>query len=189
MLKIVVALIVAPAIELYVLVKLGKTYGALQTIAFVIAMGVLGARLAFSKGAGILSEVQRQIQQGKIPEDSVFDGIAVIICGLLFIAPGVVSDAAALAVLLFPPLRRMFARYLKKKMTAKFAVSGAGAGFNAAFGSGMGAGFGGFNDDGRKSGSDEVIDLGEGAFTVKKDETGKGGKDEAEPPKLGGTSK
>ncbi len=179
MLKIVVALIAAPAIELYVLVKLGKTYGVLQTIAFVIAMGVLGARLAFSKGAGILTEVQRQIQQGKIPEDSVFEGIAVFICGLLFIAPGVVSDALALAVLIFPPLRRTLARYLKKKMTAKFAVSGLGGDFNAAFGAGRGSGFG---EDERGGASDEVIDLGEGAFTVKKED--KKNEYDNEPPQI-----
>ena len=48
---------VVPAVELYLLIQIGKVIGGGPTVAFVIAMGVLGAWLAKREGLQIVRTV------------------------------------------------------------------------------------------------------------------------------------
>ncbi|HNV24284.1 MAG TPA: FxsA family protein, partial [Candidatus Omnitrophota bacterium] len=62
MLSILILLFtILPALELYVLIKVGTVIGALNTIAIIIITGILGAFLARLQGFLVLRKIQENV--------------------------------------------------------------------------------------------------------------------------------
>jgi len=51
------------------------------------------------------------MRSGRMPADAVLDGFLVLLAGILFVLPGVLTDVAGIA-LVFPPSRRLVKRGL-----------------------------------------------------------------------------
>lgn len=98
-----------PLLELWVLVKVGSSIGALPVIALVILGAVAG--LAVLRGAGwqALSLARLRMSQHASPVPALVEGFLVATAGVLLLLPGLLSDAVAL-LLLVGPLRRLLAR-------------------------------------------------------------------------------
>jgi len=109
-----------PFVELYLLIRIGEVVGTLQTVLFVIAMGLLGAALAKSQGRKVLQEWRGALEQGRVPEEGVLGGVLVLAGGLLLITPGVVSDIMGVLCLL-PFTRKRLARVLSRYLGQKVA--------------------------------------------------------------------
>jgi UPF0716 protein FxsA len=97
--------IVLPIAELFVLFKLGTSFGVLPTVALVLGTGFLGAALAKAQGMRTLRAMQREMAAGRVPGREIMDGLAVLVGGALLLTPGLITDVMGLA-LLFPPTRR-----------------------------------------------------------------------------------
>lgn len=110
---------VLPALELYLLFKVGSLIGGLETIAVILVTGILGAAAAKSQGERLLWRIQQKLQEGELPADSMIEGFIIFAGGLLLVTPGFVTDAMGLAAL-FPWSRRVFLQlfrlYLAKKV-------------------------------------------------------------------------
>ena len=100
-----------PWIELFTLIQLGIETSALTALFYVLATFVLGVAVLRRQGMGMFERL-RQSQQGRIigPE-LLLDDMAMGLAGLLLIFPGMISDLAALVVMI-GPLRRRLARWL-----------------------------------------------------------------------------
>lgn len=98
--------VVAPIVEIYVVVQVAGGIGFGNTILLLIAMSVGGAWLAKMAGLGVLQRLQRTVRYGKVPSAEVIDGALILLAGALMIAPGFISDGLAL-LLLFPPTRAL----------------------------------------------------------------------------------
>ena len=146
---------VLPFIELYLLIQIGKSFGAWWTIGLVLFTGIVGARLAWYEGLGIYDRIQRELQSGKIPTTSMLEGLVVLICGFLLITPGIITDTASL-VLLLPFIRRPFVRYLQKRYSKNIHMYSGPGGFGGGFGPS-----GPFDVPPRDSSDPDVIDLDE----------------------------
>lgn len=96
--------VVAPIVELYVIVQVAGGIGAAETILLLIGISVVGAWLAKLAGIGVLNRLQRTVRAGRVPSAEVVDGALVLLAGALMIAPGFVSDVVAIGLLL-PPTR------------------------------------------------------------------------------------
>jgi UPF0716 protein FxsA len=114
------AFTVLPFVELFLLIRIGRVVGAGSTIAFVIAMGILGAVLAKTQGRKVLEEWRASLAAGRVPEEGVLGGVLVLVGGLLLITPGVLSDLAGFLCLL-PPTRRVIARALSRYLARSVA--------------------------------------------------------------------
>jgi UPF0716 protein FxsA len=112
-------LIVLPIAELFVLFKLGTSFGVLPTVALVLGTGFAGAALAKAQGLRTLRAMQREMAAGRVPSRELMDGLAVLVGGALLLTPGLITDVMGLS-LLFPPTRRalqMLARkWLERQM-------------------------------------------------------------------------
>jgi UPF0716 protein FxsA len=97
--------IVLPIAELYVLFRLGSSFGVLPTVALVLGTGFAGAALAKAQGARTLRAMQREMAAGRVPGKEVLDGLSVLVGGALLLTPGLITDVMGLT-LLFPPTRR-----------------------------------------------------------------------------------
>jgi UPF0716 protein FxsA len=97
--------IVLPIAELFVLFRLGTSFGVLPTVALVLGTGFLGAALAKAQGLRTLRAMQREMAEGRIPSREIMDGLSVLVGGALLLTPGLITDVMGLT-LLFPPTRR-----------------------------------------------------------------------------------
>lgn len=141
--------IVAPIVEIFLLIKLGSVIGAGWTIGVCIATGVVGAWLAKAQGIGLLARIRQTVARGEMPARELLDGVLIVAAGLLLCTPGLVSDA--LGLLLLVPLTRA---PIREALIAKFKdrVTVGGAGFGS-FGDDPRAGWGG---QGGSYGPDDV---------------------------------
>jgi UPF0716 protein FxsA len=99
----------APIVELAVIVQVAGSLGVLNTIGLLVAISVLGAWLAKREGLGVLRRIQATTARGQAPSRELADGALILLAGALMIAPGFISDAVAL-LLLIPPTRAVFRR-------------------------------------------------------------------------------
>jgi UPF0716 protein FxsA len=151
-LLLVLVFLVAPLVELAVIVQVAGEVGVLNTIGLLIAVSLVGAWLARREGVGVVRRIQATLQRGQVPSTELVDGGLILFAGALMITPGFVSDVLAL-VLLLPPTRAAvrvpLLRYLSRR--GRMTVMSGGPG-------GRG-GFGGFGvpRDGSRQGSDGDI--------------------------------
>jgi len=106
-------------LELSLLIPLGQAIGLPATIAIVIVTAVVGATLAKRQGITIWNRIQKELGSGKLPRDSLLDGLAVLIAGAFFLTPGVLTDAVGLLLLVPParaPVKALVKRYAKKML-------------------------------------------------------------------------
>ena len=108
---LVLLLVVAPLVELYVLIQVGQVVGALWTVLALVAVSVLGAWLLRREGWRTWRAVQAALTTGRLPGREVADGALVVLAGALLLTPGFVSDATGL-LLLLPPVRAVARRAL-----------------------------------------------------------------------------
>lgn len=103
-LLLLLVFVVAPLVELAVVVQVATSIGALETIGLLVLLTLAGAWLAKQQGLGVLRRIQAALERGELPSKDVADGGLILLAGALMIAPGFVSDALAL-LLLLPPTR------------------------------------------------------------------------------------
>ncbi len=99
-----VLFIVVPIIELVVIIQVGQAIGALNTIALLILVGVVGAWLAKREGIAVYKRFRRQVESGVVPGKEIADGFMILLAGALLVTPGFVTDVLGL-LLLLPPVR------------------------------------------------------------------------------------
>jgi UPF0716 protein FxsA len=153
--------VVMPIIEIAVFIQAGELIGLWPTIAIVILTAILGTSLMRSQGLKTLARAQQELDQGKMPIGPMFDGVCILVAGVLLLTPGFVTDTMGF-LLLIPPLRRavgagLILKMMKSgKMRMSFGARGAGRGYrqNDPFG-GPGNGSKGAS---RGSGRGPVID-------------------------------
>lgn len=128
MLLLVLAFIVVPLVELYVIIQVGSAIGVLPTIALLLADSILGSLLMRSQGRAAWRNFQAATTAGRMPAREVLDGGLVIFGGALLLTPGFVTDVFGLALLLPPSravVRRLLVGAVARRMTAGIAGSAA----------------------------------------------------------------
>ncbi|RME26379.1 MAG: FxsA family protein, partial [Deltaproteobacteria bacterium] len=109
---------VVPAVELYLLIRIGQWIGAAQTVAIIIITGSIGAFLAKREGLGVIRQLQQDTLQGIPPGDRIVEGLLVLVGGAFLITPGVLTDLTGF-LLIMPPSRRFLAPRIKAWVTRR----------------------------------------------------------------------
>lgn len=94
-----------PIIEIAVFIQAGELIGLWPTIGIVILTAVVGTSLMRAQGLQTLARAQAQMEQGEMPIGELFDGICILVAGVLLLTPGFVTDTMGF-LLLVPPLRK-----------------------------------------------------------------------------------
>jgi UPF0716 protein FxsA len=114
---LLVAFIVVPLVEIYVLIQVGQVIGVWWTILLLVADSVLGTWLIRREGGRAWRALQTALGSGRMPAKELADGALILIGGTLMLAPGFVTDA--IGILLILPLTRPFARRLLTTVVAR----------------------------------------------------------------------
>ena len=112
--KLFMVFVVAPLVELYLLFLLAQRIGFLNTLGIVILGGLIGSVVLKRGGTKMWGRFVQQVQSGHEPSKEIADGVCILLAGMLFIVPGLISDALAI-LLLFPPTRAVFRGWLMRR--------------------------------------------------------------------------
>ena len=108
---LLLAFIIVPIAEIALLVHVGGLIGTWQTIGLVVLTAAIGTALFRAQGFRVLMRAQDILGQGGFPAKELFDGICILVAGVLLLTPGFVTDTLGLA-LLVPGLRIWIGRVL-----------------------------------------------------------------------------
>ncbi len=110
-LLVVLAFLVVPVVELYVIITVGQAIGVLPTVALLLADALLGAALVRREGRRAWQALRVALSEQRVPGREVADGALVVLGGALLLTPGFVTDVFGLLCLL-PPTRAVLRRLL-----------------------------------------------------------------------------
>ena len=113
--SILLILILIPAIEIYLFIKIGSQIGAITTILLIFATAIIGVYYAKFEGLNTLKSGFAQLSKNKTPAYEMISGAAIALAALLLIVPGFATDI--LGFLLIFPISRKF---LISKFSIKF---------------------------------------------------------------------
>src|SRR4051794_26397441 len=89
---LVVAFIVVPLVEIYVIIQVGQVIGPWWTILLLIADSLLGSWLVKREGARAWRALRTALAEGRMPATELADGMLSLVGGLLMVTPGFVLD-------------------------------------------------------------------------------------------------
>ena len=104
-----------PAIEIYLMIKVGSVIGALNTILLIFFTAITGVYFAKIAGLSALRSGFNQLIKNEIPVYEIISGAALAFAALLLIIPGFLTDV--LGFLLIIPITR---KLLLKNILFKF---------------------------------------------------------------------
>ena len=111
---ILLAIILVPVVEIYLLIKIGSQIGAMSTILLIFATAVIGIYYAKYEGLNTLKSGFTQLSKNETPAYEVVSGAAIAFAALLLIIPGFATDTFGF-LLIFPFSRKMIFNKLTKK--------------------------------------------------------------------------
>jgi UPF0716 protein FxsA len=94
-----------PLTELYFLIKVGAQIGAFPTIFLTVFTALLGGYMVRRQGFSTLMRVREMADRGEMPAIEVMEGAVLLVCGVLLLLPGFITDAVGF-IFLVPPIRR-----------------------------------------------------------------------------------
>jgi UPF0716 protein FxsA len=90
--RLLLLFILVPAVELALLIEVGKMIGTPGTLGIIVLTGAVGASLARRQGLRVLRDLQAETAAGRLPADSLMDGAIILLAGALLITPGILTD-------------------------------------------------------------------------------------------------
>ena len=93
-----------PAVEIFLLIKIGGKIGALNTISLIFLTAIIGIYYARLQGLQTLRSGVTSLYQNKTPIYEIISGASIAVAALLLIIPGFLTDT--IGFLLLIPLSR-----------------------------------------------------------------------------------
>ena len=107
-----------PALEVFLLIKVGGQVGALNTLALIFFTAIIGIYFAKLQGIQTLKSGMINLYQNKMPIYEMMSGASIAVAALLLIIPGFFTDLIGF-LLLIPLTRKIFFKlaFRNKPMT------------------------------------------------------------------------
>ena len=102
-----------PALEVFLMIKIGGTIGALNTVSLIFLTAVIGVYFAKIEGIKTMRSGVMNLYQNKIPVYEMISGASIAIAALLLIIPGFFTDTIGF-LLLIPFTRKILISFFVK---------------------------------------------------------------------------
>ena len=103
-----------PALEVFLMIKIGGKIGALNTVSLILLTAVIGIYLAKFEGIKTLRSGVINLYQNKLPIYELISGASIAFAALLLIIPGFFTDSIGF-LLLIPFTRKLFINLFFKR--------------------------------------------------------------------------
>ncbi len=127
--RLFLAFTITTAVELLLILFVGRSIGVWATIGTIVVTGMLGAWLAAREGRRAWTNVVGSLSRGEPPADPIVQALLVLVGGVLLLTPGFLTDTVGFLCLI-PPSRALMARGLRGYFAKRL---GAGDGITATF--------------------------------------------------------
>ena len=104
--SILLLLILIPAVEIYLFIKIGSQIGAITTILLIFSTAVVGVYYAKYEGLNTLKAGFIQLRRNEAPTYEMISGAAIAFAALLLIIPGFATDILGFLII-FPITRKL----------------------------------------------------------------------------------
>ena len=111
---VILFIIGIPAIEIYLMIKVGGIMGAFNTILLIFFTAITGIYFAKMAGLNTIRSGLNQIVKNEIPIYEIISGAALAFAALLLILPGFLTDLIGF-LLILPVTRKFFIKSLSSK--------------------------------------------------------------------------
>ena len=120
---VLLLIILIPAIEIFLFIKIGSQIGAITTILLIFVTAIVGVYYAKYEGLNILKSGFTQLRKNETPKYQIISGAAIALAAFLLIIPGFATDIFGFLIL-FPFTRnffleKFFNKFKKKEDTEK----------------------------------------------------------------------
>ena len=117
--NVVILLIIGiPAIEIYLMIKVGGIIGALNTILLIFFTAITGIYFAKIAGLSTLRSGFNQLVKNEIPIYEIISGAALAFAAFLLILPGFLTDIVGF-LLIIPTTRKVFIKLIAAKFNTR----------------------------------------------------------------------
>ena len=115
---LILLIIGIPAIEIYLMIKVGGIIGALNTILLIFFTAITGVYFAKIAGLSTLRSGFNQLIKNEIPIYEIISGAALAFAAFLLILPGFLTDIVGF-LLIIPTTRKVFIKLVAAKFNTK----------------------------------------------------------------------
>ena len=117
--NVVILLIIGiPAIEIYLMIKVGGIIGALNTILLIFFTAITGVYFAKIAGLSTLRSGFNQLVKNEIPIYEIISGATLAFAAFLLILPGFLTDIVGF-LLIIPTTRKVFIKLIAAKFNTR----------------------------------------------------------------------
>jgi UPF0716 protein FxsA len=116
--SILLFLILIPAVEIYLFIKIGSQIGAITTILLIFATAIIGIYYAKYEGLNTLKAGFLQLSKNEAPAYEMISGAAIAFAALLLIIPGFATDIFGFLII-FPITRKFFINKFSNRFKKK----------------------------------------------------------------------
>ena len=103
-----------PALEIFLMIKIGGKIGAFNTVSLIFLTAIIGVFYAKMQGIKTMRSGIMSLYQNKVPIYEIVSGASIAIAAMLLIFPGFLTDTIGF-LLLFPLTRKILIYFFIKK--------------------------------------------------------------------------
>ena len=108
------AIILIPALEIYLFIKIGSQIGAFNTILLIFITAIIGVYYAKYESLNTIRSGFMQMVKNELPAYEIISGAAITFAAILLIIPGFATDLLGF-LLIFPFTRKIILGNLSNK--------------------------------------------------------------------------
>ena len=113
--SLLLAIILIPAIEIYLFIKIGAYIGAFNTVLLIFFTAFIGIYYARAQGLSTLNQGIRKLVKNEIPAYEMISGALIAVGAIFLIIPGFGTDFLGFLII-FPPTRKiLFKKFTNRK--------------------------------------------------------------------------
>ena len=112
---VLLLIIAIPAVEIFLMIKIGQNIGALSTIGLIFLTAVIGIYFAKLEGLNTLRSGINNLYKNKIPIYEMMSGASIAFAALLLMIPGFITDFLGFLLLIPFTRKKIISLFLNKK--------------------------------------------------------------------------
>ena len=112
---VLLLIITIPAVEIFLMIKIGQNIGALSTISLIFLTAIIGVYFAKLEGLNTLRSGINNLYKNKIPIYVMMSGASIAFAALLLMIPGFITDFLGFLLLIPFTRKKIISLFLNKK--------------------------------------------------------------------------
>ncbi len=89
---LLIIFIILPIIEISIFIQVGGFLGTFNTILIIFLTAAVGVYFVRQQGFRTFQKISSELQNQQVPVQGMFDGLVILVAGILLVTPGFLTD-------------------------------------------------------------------------------------------------